>query len=1690
MTNNHIKPIFTTPFVDSVSKNQKNVLKITHIILVTIFVTFVFLRSAYSWPIPDTGPIKCYDIWLGLEENEVPCPKLGEPFYGQDPNYIINPPSYTKLDEKGNDLPENAESWVMVRDNVTGLIWEIKTPSDGKEDHSNPHDADNKYTWYDSNPETNGGNKGTAGDGTDTEDFINALNNKAFGGYTDWRIPDIYELGSIVDLSRSGIVFQKKMFPNNRNDYYWSSMTSAYTEYFAWRVSFVEGRYDMSYMKDTSLYARAVRGEQCRSYDQLVINDDRTVTDLSTGLMWNQKTHTIKSWFEAISVCEDSRFADFSDWRLPSREELRSIVSYHHDKPSINSEAFQDTILEFYWSSTSKTIGTFTARGIVFRNGNDFALDKDDEYYYCRAVRGGQNQLPGHLIILSPNQASSWKIANNMPIRWETSNIPGNVKISLSRLGGKDGTFETIVENTANDGEYDWNITGEPSINCMLKIVPLSDPDKDTQQGLFVIKEGNSSTDLEIKTIQSLSHQLNTPSSNTTIDISWEPPSDALVYFYILNNQNDYKISGSEQSTEIRAASIRKDIICDDISFYFHVAALGQNEIIGPTTTIGPFRIDNVAPLYCWVNAPTKTTTPSIDLTLTANGAYEMNISNESYGTGQWETYSTKKSWEISSYEGYYTIFVQFKDLAGNRTNCSTDILHIQETLDNPIPKNLISQSHVKGMCSEDNTIEISWSEPDISDREIKGYAVLWDSAPDTLPEMIINTTNKSHVSQELSDGYYYVHIRILDSNDVWSNKALHDGPYCIKTVTVVEDLVPTNLNCQSHTKGSCIANNTIEISWSDPDVTDRTIKGYSLLWDNMTDTLPEKIMNTTNTSHVSQALPDGNYYVHIRIVDSNNVWSNKALHDGPYCIKAPTTEIPTPQGLYISGTSSQKIELKWYLLGADYTYNVYKSDAENGFFIKCDPFNLTKPEFMDTEVTDGIVYWYRITAANSLGNESLFSNAVSAKTDPVVSAIRLIPDNYYMMQLSGLTATYHIQVDAIDYSDDVQLSVLNLHPLIDAHFNNQSIKPPAFVTLNLDISNTTPVNRYSFDVHALGKNRDDRITLFLDVEDPQDKDSVISAYLAKNQIYLNEPVEIYGSILPGGMNTPLSVHIKHESQVNPTIFQITTNQNKHYLYTYVPNKSGLYTIFATWAGNQEFNPDQSPSSRLNVLRGKSIVTCQTPDKELAPDDTVLVTGKLLKPIIANARIMLRIVNPDGVLEKIENRIFTETDGSFKYSVKLDKQGIWNINSCWQGNAQYQGVVSSPLRLYPGLKAGKILIVAGGGIADNNLWPTIQYLTTKFYKILLNRKFSQEMIYYMSPDVDHQDPEIMINDLTPTVADIESYIVSLYQGVSNPDVNSDKPLLIYMADHGGVETFKVNHGKQILKAQELDTWLDHLQTHTSCPVYLILEFCYSGSFVNVLAPEPGQKRVIITSTGHAVSFYDNTGRASFSQYLFNQLNSGYNLDHCFHRASAEIRNNYLFSNQIPQMFDGSNGSIAQTSYIGGSFLVGDILPDIISNTPNQTISTRSFELFVEISDVEGIDQVWASIIPPNMYLPETTQNFETPLINVPKVSLDHQGNGRYEFIYNGFTLNGIYRVTFYCEDTGGNVVSKETIINVAGGELYIPGDLDGNGRVQLHDAIIAIKKLAEMKYTVEESSKILCDGPCDIITLLQIIAGK
>jgi len=363
--------------------------------------------AAFSvWP--DTGQAKCYDD----NSKAIPCPSEGEPFYGQDAQYQGPQRRYTKLgyiDGQLVELPDSAtpyDGWIMTRDNVTGLIWEVKTNKDDTEDYTNPHDADNHYTWCDTNPATNGGDQGTCGDGTDTEDFINDLNSAHFGGFSDWRLPTIKELSTInMDM---------RYFPNKKDVAYVSSTTAisspsdvfpANLYRYVWTVVYEDGlAYTLSDFKDSKHLVRAVRGNSSHNNCHFIDNHDGTITDTETGLMWqkcsmgqlyNPNTGRCDGnaegylWKDALAACEDLSLAGYSDWRLPNHNEVHSIVDYSKIYPAIDIDYFPDTVAADYWSSTTDVSEVIIAWVANFATGGIYWNNKRRYYLGVRCVRSG-----------------------------------------------------------------------------------------------------------------------------------------------------------------------------------------------------------------------------------------------------------------------------------------------------------------------------------------------------------------------------------------------------------------------------------------------------------------------------------------------------------------------------------------------------------------------------------------------------------------------------------------------------------------------------------------------------------------------------------------------------------------------------------------------------------------------------------------------------------------------------------------------------------------------------------------------------------------------------------------------------------------------------------------------------------------------------------------------------------------------------------------------------------------------------------------------------------------------------------------------------------------------------------------------------------------------------------------------------
>ena len=220
----------------------------------------------------DTGITWCADETI----NFLPCPVASHP--GQDGDHGRDALArdgqlqkvgggaagfdFTKLDANGNALPASASVWDCVRDNHTGLIWEVKTTDGGLRDQYNT------YTWYNPDPTTNGGNAGIqnggncTGSACDTHSFVQAVNQQGLCGTSDWRMPTRRELMSIVHSGRVRPAIDTDYFPNTPSILFWPSSPNAYSIGNAWHVSFDEGHVLFSYGPNQRNGVRLVRAGQ------------------------------------------------------------------------------------------------------------------------------------------------------------------------------------------------------------------------------------------------------------------------------------------------------------------------------------------------------------------------------------------------------------------------------------------------------------------------------------------------------------------------------------------------------------------------------------------------------------------------------------------------------------------------------------------------------------------------------------------------------------------------------------------------------------------------------------------------------------------------------------------------------------------------------------------------------------------------------------------------------------------------------------------------------------------------------------------------------------------------------------------------------------------------------------------------------------------------------------------------------------------------------------------------------------------------------------------------------------------------------------------------------------------------------------------------------------------------------------
>ncbi len=259
--------------------------------------------------------------------------------------------------------------------------------------------------------------------------FVKGLNERAYKGCQDWRMPNRRELRSLLHMETMNPALPPgHPFENVFHGWYWTSTTAAINTKYAWYIHLggarmFYGRKDQEYLvwpvRGTSTLLPATGQDVCfdvRGNKILCDNSGQdgmfqhgvswpeprfnlcglSVEDRLTGLMWTQNADLaqgLATWQEAFDLIEDinaNKLAGHSDWRLPNINELESLVDCSQHTPALPKHHPFKGVREFYWSSTTSIYDPPWSWALYMYKGAVGVGLKKGKHFHVWGVRSAQ----------------------------------------------------------------------------------------------------------------------------------------------------------------------------------------------------------------------------------------------------------------------------------------------------------------------------------------------------------------------------------------------------------------------------------------------------------------------------------------------------------------------------------------------------------------------------------------------------------------------------------------------------------------------------------------------------------------------------------------------------------------------------------------------------------------------------------------------------------------------------------------------------------------------------------------------------------------------------------------------------------------------------------------------------------------------------------------------------------------------------------------------------------------------------------------------------------------------------------------------------------------------------------------------------------------------------------------------------
>jgi hypothetical protein len=115
------------------------------------------------------------------------------------------------------------------------------------------------------------------------------------------------------------------------------------------------------------------------------------VLDNTTALLWTVKETARLTWKKATAAVAKLDTAGFTDWRLPTVEELFLLADRTKHSPAIDTAFFPDCKSDWYWASTPAAFSPGECAWDVYFYDGSAGWDFRVSGFYVRAVRSSQS---------------------------------------------------------------------------------------------------------------------------------------------------------------------------------------------------------------------------------------------------------------------------------------------------------------------------------------------------------------------------------------------------------------------------------------------------------------------------------------------------------------------------------------------------------------------------------------------------------------------------------------------------------------------------------------------------------------------------------------------------------------------------------------------------------------------------------------------------------------------------------------------------------------------------------------------------------------------------------------------------------------------------------------------------------------------------------------------------------------------------------------------------------------------------------------------------------------------------------------------------------------------------------------------------------------------------------------------------